>query len=146
MRDIEFKALDHPVGDFVIASRGTVVATGYKPDVTVRDAEKKLRFILESEQKTDRKAFLGALVKAEMYAEQEGASPELVIVMQPASNTTTRQIANHLRPYKEWLTRIKGGNLSLTAIQVMSDDDYLTATSSGNVLGSQSFKLYGHAL
>ncbi|KVE90626.1 hypothetical protein WJ01_01175 [Burkholderia vietnamiensis] len=146
MLDSEFKALDHPVGDFVVASRGTTVAVGYKPDVTVRDEEDKLRFILESEQKTDRKAFLGALVKAEMYAEEQGANPELLIVMQPASNTTTQQIANHLRPYKEWLARIKGGNLSLAVIHVLSDNDYKIAASAGDVLGSHAFKLRGHVL
>lgn len=146
MLDAEFKALNHPVGDLLIASRGTAVATGYKPDVTVRDTEGMLRFILESEQKTDRKAFLGALIKAEMYAEEQHASPELVIVMQPANNTTTNQIANHLRPYKEWLARIKGGSLSLMAIHVMSDVDYRLAASSGDVIGSAAFKLRGHVL
>ncbi|WP_028214608.1 hypothetical protein [Paraburkholderia mimosarum] len=146
MLDDEFKAFNHPIGDFVVSSRGTAVATGYKPDVTVRDTGGKLRFILESEHKTDRKAFLGALVKAERYAEEQDASPELVIVMQPASNTTTRQIADHLRPYKEWLTKIKGGNLSLTVIHVMSDVDYRLAASSGDVIGSAAFKLRGHVL
>src|SRR3546814_19864403 len=78
-----------------IAARGREVAPGYKPDVTVRDASGALACILEAEQKTDRKAFLGDLIKAEMYAEQEGANPTLLIVMQPQPNTTTEQIANH---------------------------------------------------
>src|SRR3546814_8492579 len=63
--------------------------------ISVRDASGALAFILEAEQKTYRKAFLGDLIKAEMYAEQEGANPTLLIVMQPQPNTTTEQIANH---------------------------------------------------
>ncbi|RQT56433.1 hypothetical protein DF043_23555 [Burkholderia cepacia] len=146
MQDGEFKTFNHPVGDLLIASRGTAVSTGYKPDVTVQDTDGKLRFILESEQKTDRKTFLGALIKAEMYAEQQDAHPGLVIVMQPASNTTTRQIANHLRPYKEWLTKIKGGSLSLAVVHVMSDVDYRLAAASGDVIGSAAFNLRGYIL
>src|SRR3546814_1446041 len=105
MKDAEFKMLNHPISADWIASRGREVAPGYKPDVTVRDASGALAFILEAEQKTDRKAFLGDLIKAEMYAEQEGANPTLLIVMQPQPNTTTEQIANHLRPYGAWLDR-----------------------------------------
>lgn len=146
MRDSDFKVMNHPIGDLIVASRGTSVSTGYKPDVTVRDTGGKLRFILESERKTDRKAFLGAVIKAEMYAEQQDASPELVIVMQPAINTTTQQIADHLRPYKDWLMKIKGGKISLAAIHVLSDVDYQTATSAGDVLGSPAFRLRGHVL
>lgn len=37
MKDSEFKRIAHPVGNLVIASRGTTVSQGYKPDITVED-------------------------------------------------------------------------------------------------------------
>lgn len=146
MKDADFKSLAHPIGTNVIASSGSAVSQGYKPDVTVRDAAGILLFILEAEQKTDRKAFLGDLLKAEMYAEQEGASPELIIVMQTFNNTTTRQIADHLRPYKSWLSAKNGGALNLSAVQVLSDVEYQAAIGAGDLLGTAPFKSRGHAV
>jgi hypothetical protein len=144
MKDADFKKLAHPVGRNVIASRGSAVSTGYKPDITVRNPEGKLLFILEPEQKTDRKAFLGDLIKAEMYSEQQKSSPELIIVMQPFDNTTTQQIADHIRPYKNWLAEKKGGTLSISSMQVLSDDEYIKATTACEELGSLAFRHYGH--
>ena len=144
MEDADFKALNHPIGTNVVASTGTAVSPGYKPDVTVKDSQGTIRFILESEQKTDRKAFLGDLLKAEMHSEQQKAAPELIIVMQQYGNTTTKQIADHIRPYKLWLAQKKGGVLSLSAIHVLSDAEYLQAIAAGDQLGSQAFKSRGH--
>src|SRR5262245_31752813 len=103
MKDSDFKALPHRVGACRIVSRGTEVAKGYKPDLTVNDMNDQLAFILECEQKTDRKAFIGDVVKAEKYAEERGAHPVLVIVMKLEKNTTLDQIANHLKLYVTWL-------------------------------------------
>ena len=146
MKDASFKALNHPVGANIIASSGSSVSTGYKPDITVKDTGGALKFILESEQKTDRKAFLGDLLKAEMYAEERQATPELIIVMQIYGNTTTKQIADHLRPYKQWLALKKGGKLSLSAVHVVSDVEYLAAIAAGDQLGTPAFKTRGHAV
>jgi hypothetical protein len=146
MKDSQFKALAHRIGANVVASRGSAVSSGYKPDVTVSDTSGNLKFILESEQKTDRKAFLGALLKAEMYAEQQKARPELIIVMQVFKNTSTKQIAAHLRPYKDWLASKKGGVLNLSAIHVLSDDDYEAAIAAIEDIGSEPFKLRGYVV
>ncbi len=146
MNDAKFKALSHPIGNNKVATRGTAVATGYKPDITVRDEEGNLTYILESEQKTDRKAFLGDLLKAEMYAEQQQAKPALVIVMQPQDNTTTQQIATHLSPYIKWLARKQGGNLNLTHIHILSDADYTQAIAAQEYLDSAAFLGRGHVL
>jgi hypothetical protein len=146
MKDAIFKALKHPVGTSTIASSGSAVSPGYKPDITVEDATGALTFILESEQKTDRKAFLGALLKAEVYAELQNARPELIIVMQAFKNTTTKQIADHLRPYKHWLSSKKGGTLSLSAIHVLSDDEYRAAIAASECIGTAAFKHHGHVL
>jgi len=144
MKDDDFKNLAHRVGVNVIASRGSTVSTGYKPDATVRNSEGKLMFILESEQKTDRKAFLGDLIKAEMYSEQQNANPELIIIMQPFGNTTTQQITDHIRPYKNWLAQKKGGALSISSVQVLSDADYVEAIQAGEELGSLAFRRRGY--
>jgi hypothetical protein len=146
MKDADFKALNHPIGANVIASSGSAVSTGYKPDITVKDAQGVLRFILESEQKTDRKVFLGDLLKAEMHAEQQKASPALIIVMQIFENTTTKQIADHLRPYKQWLALKKGGALNLSAVHVLSDVEYQAAVAAVELLGSPAFNSRGHVV
>lgn len=146
MKDAAFKVLSHPIGANVIASSGTAVSIGYKPDITVKDTKGVLKFILESEQKTDRKAFLGDLLKAEMYSEQQKASPELIIVMQILGNTTTKQIADHLRPFKQWLALKKGGALNLSAVHVLSDVEYQAVIAAGELLGSSAFKSRGHAV
>jgi hypothetical protein len=141
MDDAEFKRLRHcVVPPLQIASRGSLVTTGYKPDITIEDATHSLRYILESEQKTDRKAFLGDLVKAERYAEERNATPELVIVMQEFNNTTTRQIADHLRPYADWLRRLKAGCLHLSGILVISDTAYRASIEEGDALCCPTFK------
>jgi hypothetical protein len=146
MKDADFKALNHPTsGDFVVTC-GTEVSPGYKPDIIVRDASSKLRFILECEQKTDRKAFLGDLLKAEIYADQQGARPTLIIVMKPHRNTTTRQIADHLKPYIAWLALKNGGQLNLTNVHVLSDSEYLQAIRSNMCMGSSAFKKNGYVL
>lgn len=140
MKDSDFKALQHCVGANRIASRGTEVAAGYKPDITVNDANGRLVFILESEQKTDRKAFLGDLVKAEKYAEERQARPTLVVVMQCFDNTTVQQIADHLRPYANWLARRNGGALTLAKVLVISDDEYLKSVQANEPLASGQFQ------
>lgn len=148
MKDKTFKdCTHHQVGKGnKIASRGKVVSKGYKPDVTVADAKGNLLYILECEQKTDRKAFLGAFIKAERHAEHKKQNPELIIVMQEFNNTTTKQIFKHLRPYIKWLKSKKGGKLSLSAVQVLSDEEYVQSISARETLGSKAFKKRGHIL
>ena len=146
MKDADFKALRHPIGANVIASSGSAVSTGYKPDITIEDSFGVLKFIIESENKTDRKAFLGDLIKAEMHSEQKKARPELIIVMHCYGNTTTQQIADHLQAYKQWLALKNGGELNLSAVHVLSDVEYQAAIADSKPLGSPAFKNYGHVV
>ena len=146
MDDMRFKGLPHPIGDHKVVSAGKAVTTGYKgykPDVLVADSTGLVRFILESENKTDRKAFLGDLLKAEMYAEQSVCTPELIIVMTPSSNTTVRHIAKQLHVYAAWLAEKKNGSLSLSAVQVISDTDYEDAIAKNELISSSSFRKRG---
>jgi hypothetical protein len=139
MNDSDFKRLPHCVGNNRISSRGEEVAAGYKPDLTVTDTKGQLVFIVECERKTDRKAFLGALVKAEKYAEDCHASPVLVIVMHPFKNTTVEQIANHLAPYKRWLDGLRDGVPHLRALIVISDKEYKKSAQAKEVIASGQF-------
>lgn len=145
MEDKEFKYLEHQIGKGnKIAARGKAVSKGYKPDVTVADAKGNLLYILECEQKTDRKAFFGDFIKAEFHAEHKRQKPALIIVMQECNNTTTEQIAAHLRPYIEWLKSKGGGQLSLPAVRALSDKERKKSISAGESLGSPAFKKRGH--
>jgi hypothetical protein len=139
MKDAAFKNLCHLVAPNRIASRGEIVGPGYKPDITVDDGGGSLLYILESEQKTDRKAFLGDLIKAELHAERTRSRPTLVIVMEERSNTTVPQIADHLRPYVCWLRDLKGGTLCLNRMHVLTAQDYLASIDRGDALGSPAF-------
>ena len=143
MRDFAFKHLAHKVGGHRIASRGEEVAKGYKPDLTATDTSDRLVLILESESTTNRKAFLGDLVKAEKYAEECEAHPSLVIVMQVYSNTTVKQIAEHLTPYVDWLARLKNGRLQLSDVLVISDEEYQQSIEANEVIGSDQFSVRG---
>lgn len=139
MKDSDFKKLNHVVGKNKIGTCGSAVHKDYKPDVTIVDTNNNLQFILESEQKTDRKAFLGNLVKAQKYAEECKASPMLVIVMQPQPNTTVKQIAEHLKPYVAWLKQRLNGGLRLSALLVISDTEYQKSVTANETLGSEAF-------
>ena len=139
MKDFEFKNLDHKTGSFQIGSCGKAVSSGYKPDITVIDINRSLKLILECEQKTDRKAFLGDFIKAEKYAEECKSSPMLIIVMQPKTNTTVKQIAAHLETYAVWLNKCFLGGLHLSGIFVISDIEYLDSIKANEMLDSNAF-------
>ena len=139
MKDSDFKNLHHQVGNLVIATRGTEISQGYKPDITVTDSNATLQYILECEQKTDRKAFLGDVLKAQKHSEQCNASPALIIVMREFKNTTVRQIADHIQNYVQWLNRRLNGGLALSRIAVMADSEYLHSVRAQEILGSVQF-------
>ncbi len=141
-----FKNLPHPVGKNWLKTKGEQVIKGYFPDVTVFSPQNKLKYIIELERKTDRKAFIGDLVKAEMFSEIENAYAELIIVMKPAPNTTTKQIATHLSTYRNWIAKLKGGKSNLSSVQILSISDYEQAVNQNIEIGTKEFKLFGIVL
>mgnify|MGYP001278466454 CR=1 FL=1 len=143
MKDSDFKQLAHQIGALRIGSSGSQVSAGYKPDITIVDASGKVMFILESEQKTDRKAFLGDVLKAEKYSEECNATPTLVIVMQQQSNTTVKQIANHIHLYISWLRMRVNGGMRLAGLLVISDTEYLASVQAREIIGSSAFRARG---
>lgn len=145
MKNLDFKNTEHLVGDLKIRSRGEEVAKGYKPDLTLVDHSGQVKFIFECERGTNRKAFLGALVKAEKYAREHKASPTLVFVMRPVSNTTVAQIADHLQPYLIWLDGLIPRGVNIAEVLVLSDDQYLSSIRSGEIIGSPAFRARARA-
>ena len=94
--------------------------------------------ILESERKSERKAFLGAMLQAAKYSSTLQNPLTLVFVMKETGNqTTVAQVSRNIRPYFEWLRSLAATNLS--RVLLLSDDDYDASAASGEELLSQPF-------
>lgn len=139
MEDSTFKSLDHQIGDLLSIKCGKEVTTGYKPDLTIIDKAGRPVLIIESEQKTDRKAFLGDYIKAEKYAETCEAFCSLIIVMKEFDNTKVSQIATHLKPYVEWISRLKNNVPNIKKVTVVSDEMYQESVKKRELLTSEKF-------
>ena len=100
MKDNAFKKLEHHADEFNIVTRGTVVSVGYKPDCMLQNGNQYI--ILESETGTNRKMFLGGMIKASMFLRNEKTG-RLAFVIKEHTNTKDFQIANHLKIYYEWI-------------------------------------------
>ena len=141
MRDSKFKNFDHclKTGD-KIASRGKNIATNgnYRPDIAVKNSSGKIYLILESERKSDRKAFIGAMVHAAKYAAESNLNITLVFVMKETGNqTTVKQISDNIRAYFQWLHSL--GATNLQCVYLISDKDYVTSAKSNEEILSAAF-------
>ena len=118
MKDFDFKRLNHKFKNYNITLRGGKLADGYKPDMVLCLGESYI--ILECENGTSRKHFIGGLLKAAKFltGDKEGI---LVYVILIKKNTTERQIAKHLRPYLDWISSLT----SLREVYIISDEKYL---------------------
>lgn len=115
--DKEFKALSHSYRDYKILNNGGEIEKGYKPDYVLYRENKYV--ILESECSTSRKMYIGCMMKA-AYFLQGNNSGILVIILSERDNTTLDNIADHLKPYYEWIK----GNTNLENVYVIRDCDY----------------------
>lgn len=120
MKDSEFKELIRTTFFDATYQLGEQLDDGYKPDAVVLEGE-NVSLIFESEQKTDRKAFLGSLVKAQFYACKNNQSPHLIIVMREFENTRVTQMIDHLSLYIDWLMGLSGEGFGLKSVQIISD-------------------------
>ena len=96
--DREFKQMNHRVDGFLIISKGSEIEKGYKPDIDLKHKTKDDYTIIECENNSNRKVFLGGMMKAAMYLTGK-RSGILVFVMSESENTSMRQIANQLKKY-----------------------------------------------
>jgi hypothetical protein len=125
VKDKEFKKLSHPIDPRFSITLGTEVTSGYKPDLTGScPKSRKLKIIIECEQKTDRKALLGSLIKAIKYSHECSCRILFVIVMKETTNTTIDQIYNHIKQYVEWLKKIIKNHFMISKTIIISDCEY----------------------
>ncbi|MBE4032475.1 hypothetical protein J4H25_20030 [Vibrio alginolyticus] len=142
MKDSEFKSFSHklPLGHEISSNGQNISVIGnYRPDISIKDASGTIQIVLESETKSDRKAFIGALTHAFKYADESNVSFTLVFVMKETGNqTTVEQVANNLRPYYVWLQGVVKTKLKGTFL--VSDDAYVKSKECGERILSTEFK------
>jgi hypothetical protein len=141
MLDSQFKNFAHIVapGDSV-ATNGNIIPNsgGYRPDISIKNSSGIIHLILESERKSERKAFIGAMIHAAKYAETLKTPITLVFIMKETGNqTTVKQIADNIRPYFQWVTSL--GAICLNKVFLLSDVAYDNSASAGEMLLSQPF-------
>ncbi|MFD4706995.1 hypothetical protein ACFWM3_19305 [Gottfriedia sp. NPDC058432] len=136
LTDSVFKKLDHCDGEIIIKSNGKNLIKVYSPDLSLKKGD--LVYILENERKTDRKAFLGDIVKAAHYCDISDYTVTLIIIMKETSiQTTVIQISQHIKKYFHWMK--SKGILSLTDIIVMSDTEYKKSIENNEIISCEDF-------
>jgi hypothetical protein len=140
MRDREFKNFPHllPVGSS-INSNGNALQGNYRPDISIKDQSDKIYIILESERKSERKAFIGAMVHAAKFAHDTQQTLSLVFVMKQTGNqTTVPQVSANIRPYYEWIKSL--GSSHLREVLMLSDEEYLLSVNANEKILSKPFR------
>lgn len=115
--DKTFKNLRHRYGDYEEKSNGSELVKGYKPDYVLQKSDDYV--ILESECSTNRKMFIGCMMKAAHFLQGENTGI-LVIVLSEHDNTKVHQITNHLKSYFEWIK----DKTNLSKVFVINSRDY----------------------
>ncbi|HXC59351.1 MAG TPA: hypothetical protein VN645_08540 [Steroidobacteraceae bacterium] len=138
MYDNSFKNLDHQLGSLELHTRGEELAKGYSPDLTATQ-EGYVRLIMESEPRCDRKAVVGAYLKAEKYSQDASATPTLVFVMREQNRTSVRQMADHLREFVSFWKGVhpQGG---VKEVLILSDIAYLKTLQRRIIVASPEFR------
>jgi hypothetical protein len=98
--DKVFKQLKHFCEGYELYLKGGKIESGYKPDCVLKRNNDFI--ILESENSSSRKTFVGGLIKAAHYL-QNDRTGTLVFIIVPKKNTKAITIANHLKPYYGWI-------------------------------------------
>jgi hypothetical protein len=95
-----FKQILHTRKGYKMFLNGAAIEPGYKPDYVLRRGNSYV--ILESENSSSRKTFVGGMIKAAHYLQHE-KSGILIFVIVPKRNTTAQAIASHLTKYFNWV-------------------------------------------
>jgi hypothetical protein len=139
--DSEFKNFNHNLaqGDTIASKGSNIDSSGnYRPDIAIKNLSDEIHLILESERKSERKAFLGALVHAAKYASDSNKLITLVFIMKETSNqTTVAQVSANIKPYYQWLHKL--GATSLNRVLFISDVEYENSANANEVLLSPKF-------
>jgi hypothetical protein len=139
MYDSEFKNFTHLIGENnKIYSNGQQIYHGYSPDLAISNSNDEIIYLIENERKSDRKAFLGDIMKASYFCEKIQCSATLIIIMKESGNQTTiSQISTHLKEYYLWLKKL--GASYLNNVLIMTDDEYAESVDKQELLGSKEF-------
>lgn len=95
-----FKSIVHCCDGFEKFSNGQQVEKGYKPDFVLRKGNEYI--IFESENSSSRKMYVGGMLKAAHFLQNQKTGI-LIFVITPKVNTKVSSIANHLKPYFDWI-------------------------------------------
>lgn len=139
MRDTEFKNFNHrlPEGSLIL-STGQNLIDGYRPDISIQNSDGDVHVILESERKSERKAFIGAMVKASHFAYDTKIPVTLIFIMKETGNQTTiGQVSANIRPHFEWLVKL--GAKQLQRIIFISDNAYIASANNDEAILSAAF-------
>jgi hypothetical protein len=118
MKDNVFKSLNHLVtGNFEVFSKGSGIEVGYKPDFTLKCNNEFI--IMECENGSSRKTFVGGMLKAAHFLQNERFGT-LIYILIPRKNTTAIQISNHLSQYFLYIRNLT----NLKDIYVIDISDY----------------------
>jgi len=118
IKDSVFKKLPHKHKSYKMISNGGEIEVGYKPDYVLKN--KKNDFvILECEYCSNRKTFIGGLLKAAHFLQNEKTGI-LVFVIKKMENTKCESIAAQLKTYFKWIKSIT----NLRKVYVIDADKY----------------------
>lgn len=124
VKDKDFKLLNHRSKGYDVFLKGGDLESGYCPDyVLKRDNE---YIILESENATSRKTFVGGMLKAAHFLTGSNRGI-LIYVITPKENTKVSSIVEQIRTYFDYIR----GITNLWKIYVIEDEKY---TMNGDVI------------
>ncbi|MFD2918738.1 hypothetical protein ACFS6H_03385 [Terrimonas rubra] len=112
-----FKSLQHSFQDFKMLYNGQELEPGYKPDYVLKRNNEYI--ILESENTSSRKTYVGGMMKAAHFLQNEKKG-KLVFIVVPKENTKALSIAKHLTPYLNWVN----GKTNLKEVYVIEAKQY----------------------
>ena len=98
--DKDFKQILHTCKGYQKHLNGAEIEPGYRPDYVLKRGNKYI--ILESENSSSRKTFVGGMIKAAHYLQNE-KSGILIFIIVPKPNTKAEVIAAHLVKYFTWI-------------------------------------------
>lgn len=127
-----FKALKHTCKGYETFLKGATLESGYKPDFVLKCGNEYI--ILESENSSSRKTFVGALTKAAHFLQGERTGT-LVLVIVPKKNTKASSIAKHLKNYFIWIKSIS----NIKEVYVIDAKEYLV-NEKVIIIGCKNFK------
>lgn len=126
--DRQFKELLHCSKAYGNHLNGQELEPGYKPDFVLKNGNDFI--ILESENSSSRKTFVGGMMKAAHFL-QGDKQGKLVFVLVPKKNTTAKAIAKHLMPYFKWIK----DKTNLTEVYVIEARQYYNNDCVMDLLG-----------